>query len=122
MLRYFLIAFLILLTACSTPVNQEITGNVVKEPVTIEKDLASTDCRVVIKILEQEIINLEQEKTLKEVELGKKLREARAIKDDSKLATLNKEIDALSQRVKELRKGLLPTLQTQLELKQKNCA
>ena len=114
---------LFLLTACSTTSQNTITGNSVADiQRPSEETLASNDCHVVIQVLQQEITALEQEKELKETELGKKIRETRAQNDEQALQQLNTEIDALSQRVKEIRKGLLPTLEAQLAAKQRICA
>ncbi len=121
--RYLLVTFLLFLTACSTSTNNTVTANAVADiPTPTEANMASTDCPVVIATLQQELTVYQQEQKTKELELGKKLREARATKDENTLTALNVDIDELSQRVRELRKTLIPTLETQITIKQKSCA
>ncbi|MDO8628685.1 MAG: hypothetical protein Q7R56_02940 [Nanoarchaeota archaeon] len=119
----FLLISILLLTACGTKTQNSLTGSTVApgiQEVSNEK-LASTDCRVAIQALQEELNNLEQEKNQAATELGKAIREAKTTKDQQRLQELNKKIDDLSQRVKEIRKGLIPTIQQSIALKQKNC-
>ncbi len=120
----YVIIFLFLVASCdSNSPTQPITGATTIEPAAdiSEEEFLTSDCRVAISALEAELEALKAEKETKEEELGKKLREARVTQDELKLQALNEEIDELSQRIKELRKGLIPTLESQIAAKRRFC-
>ncbi len=117
-----IIGILFIIAGCAKSGNT-LTGatTIVPENSEITEKETVADCNVAITALEAELEDLKLEKESKEEELGKKLREARAERDEQKLAQINEDIDALAQRIKELRKGLIPTLESQIAAKKKFC-
>ncbi|HLC55264.1 MAG TPA: hypothetical protein VJJ75_01890 [Candidatus Nanoarchaeia archaeon] len=116
------IGILFILAGCAKSGNT-LTGATTIEPegTTVSGQENVADCKVAISSLEAELEDLKLEKEAKEEELGKKLREARAELDEQKLEQINEEIDMLAQRIKEIRKGLIPTLESQIAAKKKFC-
>src|SRR3989344_4834711 len=110
---------LFLISACGT--NTTPTGQAVAPTIkeTAEEQLASTDCKEAIQALNNELNNLELERKEAEAELGKKIREVRTTQDEQRLIQLNTEINNLSERVKYIRKGLIPSIQQSILLKEK---
>lgn len=110
----FLLA-LVFLAACSE--SADLTGGAVNNAdsdAPTAQELESTDCNEVIKVLEKELNLLIEEKEDLESQLVKEIRK----KDDE----INNElIDEISERLKMVRKGLIPTLESSIEDKKSVC-